>query len=260
VYVYFARSSALLEDASPITLLDEQERARYERFMFAHSKREFCAAHALLRTVLTRHDPTHSASEWRFTVNPWGRPQLIPSQAREDLRFNLSHTHDLVCVAISRSRELGVDVEDTLRRGQTLEIADRFFARAEVEQLQSTAIEQQIRRFFSFWTLKESYIKARGMGLAIPLEQFAFTIEGSELATHAAPPAKLLTHVTLYTDPSLNDDATRWSFQQFALTDRHMGAIAVEVMPGRSPSHEPRSQAIELQLVQVHSLSDFAGR
>ncbi len=231
VHLYFADPSVIAADPSALTLLDPQERARYERFMFAHSKTEFCGAHALLRSVLSRYQPAVGPREWEFVSNPWGRPSLAHTHHNDSLRFNLSHTTGLICVAITHARELGVDVEFTQRAGQTTEIAERFFAPTEVSDLNALATEHQRARFFSYWTLKESYIKARGMGLAIPLDQFAFSIEGDERIVSPTAPLRLATSIALRCEPSLNDDATRWTFTQFALTPSHMAAVAVERHP-----------------------------
>ena len=72
---------------------------------------------------------------------------------------------------------MGVDVEDTERSGETVEIADQFFSPLEAAALRALPADRQRARFFDYWTLKEAYIKARGMGLAIPLEQFSFLLD-----------------------------------------------------------------------------------
>src|SRR5690606_33310169 len=104
-------------------------------------------------------------------------PDLAPGQTDVPLVFNLSHTDGLIACAVSRGREVGVDVEWLDRRGGDIDVADRFFSRYEVQALYAQPPERRRDRFFRYWTLKESYIKARGMGLALPLDRFSFELD-----------------------------------------------------------------------------------
>ena len=108
-----------------------------------------------------------------------------------------------------------MDVENVRAREVDIEIADRYFAPAEVAALRALPSEQQQQRFFDYWTLKESYIKARGMGLSIPLERFAFDLEDSA-------------GIRLKIDSSLDDRSDRWRFGQLSLLQDHMIAVCVE--------------------------------
>ena len=98
------------------------------------------------------------------------------STAREHLNFNISHTKSLVLLGVTSDGALGVDVENCRSREAPLKIAHQFFAPEELAELQALPRAQQHDRFFEYWTLKESYIKARGMGLSLPFElvQFPF--------------------------------------------------------------------------------------
>ncbi len=119
---------------------------------------------------------------------------------------------------MTRGRDIGVDVEHTPRRTEALEIADRFFSPREVRDLRALPAGEQRSRFFDYWTLKESYIKARGLGLAIPLHRFSFVLPP------AAEPRLLL-------DPSLGDDAARWRFWLRSPTAEHRLALCLQVGP-----------------------------
>jgi len=83
----------------------------------------------------------------------------------------------MVACLIAPSQESGIDVENVERPGETIEVADRYFSCFESAALRALPVEAQHRRFFEYWTLKEAYIKARGLGLSLPLEQFSFHIE-----------------------------------------------------------------------------------
>jgi len=116
-------------------------------------------------------------------------------------------------------REVGVDVEDMTRPGQTVEIANQFFSPTEVAALRALAGGAQRHRFFEYWTLKEAYIKARGIGVSLPLEWFSFHLEPGR-------------PVRISFDPSLDDDPLSWQFAQFRLTPRHIGALAIRRRAG----------------------------
>jgi 4'-phosphopantetheinyl transferase len=193
-------------------LLTPEERARRDRYRFEHSRREYLLTRALVRTTLSRYAPVAPAA-WRFSANEYGRPE-IEAEAHRALRFNLSNTQGLIACVVTRGREVGVDVEDTERSGETVSIADSFFSPSEVAALRALPPELRRSRFFDYWTLKEAYIKARGMGLSIPLDQFSFLLRPQ------AP-------IGIAFDPRLGDDAATWQFERFALSPRHRTAVAV---------------------------------
>jgi 4'-phosphopantetheinyl transferase len=132
------------------------------------------------------------------------------------LHFNLTNTRGLVVCAVSRVYEnVGVDAESLEHAGETVAIADRFFSPRETRALRALPPPRQRERFFRYWTLKESYIKARGLGLALPLEQFSFLLDEG--------PA-----IGIAFDPALGDDETRWRFGQFYASPSHLVAVGVD--------------------------------
>lgn len=163
-------------------LLSVEETARRRRFHFPRDRHQFLVARALLRTTLTRYYPEIRPADWRFAVNDYGRPSIV-GPAAGLLDFNLSHTQGRIVLAICRSTSPGVDIERTNAPDGFLGIACRFFAEDEVSALAMLPTAEQERRFFALWTMKEAYIKARGMGLSIPLEEFtiAFGPEGPSI-------------------------------------------------------------------------------
>jgi 4'-phosphopantetheinyl transferase len=152
-------------------LLDEDESCRADRFRFARLRRRFVAAHGGLRRLLgiaLDQDP----AVIRFETGPQGKPFLAVS-GEMDLQFNLSHSENLALVAVTTGQAVGIDLElkkgdlDLLGTARTC-FADRELARLEAE---AEAIRSDV--FYSYWTCKEAYIKARGGGLSIPLKAFA---------------------------------------------------------------------------------------
>ncbi|MDQ1919237.1 4'-phosphopantetheinyl transferase family protein [Massilia pseudoviolaceinigra] len=211
-----------------LTHLNESERAQQLRFHFADDRLRYLATRALVRTVLSRYAPLEPA-DWVFTPNDYGRPAIANDhpQART-LSFNLSHTRGLIAMAVTRDRVLGVDVENLSAREISGAIAEHFFSPAEVAELAGVPPERRQDRFFEYWTFKEAYIKARGMGLSIPLDRFSFHFPDER-------------QVCLAIEPDLGDDAARWRFWQFQPTPDYLLALCAERLDGAEPLLTVRS-------------------
>jgi 4'-phosphopantetheinyl transferase len=195
------------------SLLTEDEREKCGRFRFERDQHVCLVARALLRTTLSRYADVPPEG-WRFKTNHYGCPSIDEPSDTRSLRFNLSHTKGLVVCLVARGRDVGVDVEDRTRKGSLLQVADRFFSPIEVRSLRRLPPGEQLDRFFLYWTLKESYIKARGMGLAIPLAQFSFDLDlDTELARARGIRASF--------DARLEDDPESWQFTVLSYGRRH---------------------------------------
>jgi 4'-phosphopantetheinyl transferase len=243
-------------------LLTEEERGRQARFYFQQDRHRYLITRALLRTTLSRYADI-SPPDWQFVTNAYGRPYVC-NEGVTDLTFNLSHTRKLVVLAVTRGRELGVDTEDTVTRTPPLEIAERFFAPEEVTSLRALPAEQRVQRFFQHWTLKESYIKARGMGLSLPLDQFAFHFSGEQ-------------QVRLTLQPTLQDAADNWRLWQWWVQparaggdaavqlQQHMLALCAQQVPDEPPQVVlreivPLMSEEDLRSTLIASSQDVAGR
>ena len=209
----FIDNPGLLEDYR--ALLTEDERARCDRFVFGHDRHRALVSRALVRTTLSEYEPI-APEHWRFRFNRHGRPEIDVPGGPHELRFNLSHTKGQVACIVALDREVGVDVENRCRSGRLLDVARRFFSTREVADLEACAPNQRLVRFFTYWTLKESYIKARGLGLAIPLGDFSFQLRGPN------------DEIAIAFRPGFDDSPDRWSFASEHLSIEHTLAAAVE--------------------------------
>lgn len=172
-------------DARVVTpWLSEAELARRDRIQHPRALAEFLAGRRLLRGLFGRLLGIHPG-DLVLDENKYGALSLDPAVHDTPWRFNISHTDGLIALAIARAR-VGVDVEWTTRPGRTVELADRYFAKTETAALRALPESLQRDRFFDLWTLKEAYIKARGMGLAIPLSDFAYTLGDDDIALTVA--------------------------------------------------------------------------
>src|SRR5262245_27175081 len=159
-------------------LLNAEELDQRSRFHFAEDRHRYLVTRALIRTVLSSYVALPPA-QWTFVSNDHGRPSVGNRGLASELSFNISHTHGLIVIAISRTT-VGVDTENYRHRPAPLEIADDYFSHTEAATLLRVPAVSRHYRFFEYWTFKESYIKARGLGLAIPLQQFSFVFDDQE--------------------------------------------------------------------------------
>lgn len=171
-----ARQPMLWETLSP------DERLRAQRFRFQEHETRFVVGRGLLRTLLGRYLRA-SPERLQFRYTSHGKPELAPCTGG-NLSFNLSHTGGVALVAVTLDRHIGVDVERVPPQGWDYqEIASRFFSPGEVARINALPSHARLYGFFTCWTLKEAYLKAVGVGLSMPLNQFEVVFGHGEQAT-----------------------------------------------------------------------------
>lgn len=173
--------------AGLVATLTGEERSRCARLRFERDRRRFVIAHGALRDLLGRYLGTRPGLV-RFEYNAFGKPELCPEFGRR-LRFNLSHSANLALIAIAADAEVGVDVEHIRPSPEYADIARRFFSPAEVDRLNRVPGHLHAEAFLACWTRKEAYVKARGKGLATPLESFAGPHRNGAWSLYALHPA-----------------------------------------------------------------------
>ncbi len=156
-------------------LISADEQARADRFRYPHHRSRYIASHGILRKILGLYLDV-PPKEICFAADSHGKPYLTAPCTPADLRFNLSHSRDMALYAVTRSRDVGIDVEHLERAGNSLEIARRFFAPAEADAIASAPDELRRKAFLTCWTRKEAFLKAKGDGLSIPLNAFEVTV------------------------------------------------------------------------------------
>jgi 4'-phosphopantetheinyl transferase len=149
--------------------LDESRRA--DRFHFDRDRQRFSAARAVLRKILAAYLAEDSKS-LNFCYSKKEKPSLGQPYSASGITFNISHSGGIALFAISRGRDVGVDLEQIKGDIEVEAIGRRFFSAHEQSQLFALPAERQVEGFFRCWTRKESYIKATGDGLSLPLSQF----------------------------------------------------------------------------------------
>jgi 4'-phosphopantetheinyl transferase len=195
-------------------LLAPDERRRYLEVRPGPRRREYLAGRALVRTALSRYRPVAPA-DWAFRAGARGRPEPDPENG---LRFNLSHCDGLVVCAVAEGRAVGVDAEPEARAAAVARLAPRVLSPEEIAGLERLAGgEARALRALELWTLKESYAKALGVGLSIPLRRINFTLREGGIRVATDRPS----------------DDPRWEFRLLRVV-RHRVALAVERAAGPS--------------------------
>lgn len=174
VHVWWLRDRGRADHADLLRLegvLQDDERTRRGQIALESDRRQFMLTRGMVRLLLSRYlgrDPR----ALRFGTNAWGKPFV--RDVPEPFEFNVSHTRGLIACALGRRQGIGVDVECVERtiRG---DLAEHVFARDEAAALRVLEGAEFTGRFLDIWTLKEAYIKARGMGVSLPLHDFSVT-------------------------------------------------------------------------------------
>lgn len=193
---------------SMLSLLSSEEAARARRFMFERDRDIFLTTRALSRFLLSLYVGCHPR-ELVFAANKYGKPELCTPPTSPRIRFNLSNTHELVCCAVCWENDIGVDVEEV--HNPPLHIAEHCFASPEIAALNKMVPSHRPEAFIAFWTLKEAFLKATGLGLSTPLDSFAFSLKPTRLLPYGA----------------IGPDAHKWKFARLSPTGTHRLALCL---------------------------------
>ena len=199
--------------------LEDRERIRYAAHGTSAAKREYLGTRALARTALALYSG-QPAERLRFRTDHLGRPGMT-SPVMPGLFFSLARTRELAIGLFSFDHDVGVDV-GLVSPIEAVEMAGHFFSPEELAQLSRLEDAARLSRFYELWTLREAYLKARGLGLTLPLDQLVFRPGPSGGAQAEFGPA-------------IRDDPARWQFGLTWLTDRHLAATCIR----RPSSGEP---------------------
>ena len=155
-------------------VLSDEEKARAARFRFDRDRDRFIVRHALLREIIAQYLSLEPA-RIQLAVNARGKPELMGDASMRELQFNLSTSGPVVLYGFTRRRQIGIDVEQVRREVNWMEIAAEFFHPEEVRCLRGSPEAGREELFFAHWTMKEAFVKARGLGLQRPLLETDFT-------------------------------------------------------------------------------------
>lgn len=201
-------------------ILSTDELARADRYRFDSHRDRFMFFRGILRTIIGEQLGINP-KDICFQVAPGGKPYIAGSW----LRFNVSDSQDWTLIAVTREREVGVDIEAVRPEVASSGIAERFFAAGERAALAALGPEDRTRAFFTCWTRKEAYLKARGSGLALPLASFEVTLAVD------LPPA-------IVSAPEGAGEVARWKIRDLSAPTGFAAALVVEGHDWEIQAHE----------------------
>lgn len=154
-----------------LSLLDEEERTRWRRFLSERARREFALCRAALRvTLCDRLGCKRRALS--FGYGEHGKPFARIDGASAGTGFNVSHSGRHGLIAIADRDCLGVDVEERVTQRDLEGIGSLVYGQAEQRLLAAAAGREKVHLFYRLWSLKEALIKAIGAGFALGPSRF----------------------------------------------------------------------------------------
>jgi 4'-phosphopantetheinyl transferase len=199
--------------------LQPEETARAEKYQDMEARAAFLIGRGMARTMLAEVTGV-LPGDWRFTEGAHGRPEIASPET--PFRFNLAHSHGMIACAVAKNRDVGVDVEFLDRPDSSHDVARRVCSEDELADIEAAPESGRKERFLVYWTLKEAYLKARGLGISVHLGDVAFTVAGGE--------------PTFVPAGSLADADTRWLFRLAQPGPRHLVAVAADTVDGATPN------------------------
>lgn len=196
-----------------LEMLSTDEQNRASRFYFERDRQRFIVGRGTLRMLLGRYLNTEP-KQVKFEYGNRGKPWLAEPFAQSQIQFNVSHSQGLALYAIACGREVGVDVEQVRPIRDLDRLAARFFSAQEYANLQQLTSEARLEPFFGYWTCKEAYVKACGVGLAQPTREIEVLLElGQECFLRIA---------------GCEETAKTWSLKLLQLANNFVGAIVTK--------------------------------
>ena len=215
IHLWFADLNSLDRSAMSNEVahwLHGEEKNRYNRYQSQSQKEHFLFGRVLLKTILSKYIGC-APVDLKFDFDTRGKP-FLSSNNTLSVTFNLSHSDNRLVFAVSKSQDLGVDLEIIKKERAILKIAERYFSPSETRELRNLPKASQVKRFYELWTLKESVLKACGSGLSRGLSKIEFSFPTSDkLVMHSAPG---------------NGNLTNWQSWQIEEYKNYMLAVSVK--------------------------------
>ena len=193
------------------TLLSPEEKLRSKSFHFDSDAQRYICAHGVLRTILGFYTE-QSPHLIPFCYGAKGKPRLdLPGQ----IQFNISHTKDLLAIAVTSCCNVGVDIESCVQFSNMKGVAKKIMHHSEYLTYLSLRSEEQVKYFYRCWVRKEAVTKAWGSGLISDLREFS--VMGKEW--------KNKEKICILSD---NSGQSTWCVADFEIKGHHAGAICLE--------------------------------
>jgi len=220
-------------------LLEPQELIKAARFRFDSDKLRYLIARAMARLVLSQYAGV-APENLRFTKNDYGRPEIANSSyCKEKVRFNISYSKDIIVLAVAMNVDIGVDIEFVYENADFFLYTKGILSETELRYLTNMPSEARSLEFFKIWTLKEAYIKSRGLGLAIGLEKLSFLLSSEK--------------ISLCVEEDIDKNADSWGFFNLEIIPSYIISICVKKLVNRS------SKILLISMTSLEDMMNFAG-
>ena len=194
-----------------ISFLSASEIKRANAFRFNEDRKRYIQAHALLRIILSEYTGI-LPREINYNIGPHGKPCLSPSST---VNFNLSHTKEMIAVAISPEYNIGIDIEKLACMDDMESVAHQFMSREEYNTMSFMKADAKKDYFYQCWVQKEALVKASGRGIDDHLCSFS--------VMNGLHPGATKTISTCF-----KETPNTWSLKIFELAHDHIGAVCAE--------------------------------
>ncbi|MFD1613739.1 4'-phosphopantetheinyl transferase family protein [Gelatiniphilus marinus] len=207
-YAYFSNNTNNLNYY--LKLLSEDEIKKTSKFKFKTNQQQSIISRGILRQLSSKYLNIKPES-LSFKYGKYGKPEY---DFDSKLKFNISHSGGLIVLGFVKDFDIGVDVEKVKNDFDVLEIASNFFSALEIEALKKVPKEKQVENFYRCWTRKESFVKAKSLGLSFALDSFSVCINSNSKS-------KLL-------ETKWNEaEKHKWQLHPFTLQPDYKGAISI---------------------------------
>ena len=159
-------------------ILSPDEKSRVASLRQTDDRRRYLAAHLGLRAILAQAYGVPLTMQ-KFVHGPAGKPYLLRLSTESPIYFSLSHSGDVVLIAISREVEVGVDVE-RMHRELDDDLAATFCSDEELVWLRSLPLEKRMHGCYRLWVCKEAAVKALGSGLTFSPRQLSIDLRSAD--------------------------------------------------------------------------------
>lgn len=154
-------------------LLSQKETASADSYKFAKDRTIYILARGLLRILSGRY-LNEIPENIKFDYGEYGKPDY---KFQTSLKFNISHSGNMIVMAFTRNFDIGVDIEKLKDDFDVIDIAQHFFSPDEIQTLEALPEKEQVHGFYRCWTRKEAFIKAKGSGLSFVLTSFSVSLD-----------------------------------------------------------------------------------
>jgi 4'-phosphopantetheinyl transferase len=185
---------------------NEEETEKASRYRNEEDKQRYIFGRGALRFLLGKY-LNNSSNTIQFAIGADKKP-LLNKKPGDDLQFNISHSGDLVLIAISNS-EIGVDIEKINPEFSYKDILNSNFSREEIDFIQNS--KHPIESFYLLWTRKESLVKATSKGLIDNLNLIS-VLDG-----------------LFNIGEDIFDSPDSWDIHSFKIEEEYFGSIACDM-------------------------------